>query len=97
MSAESIAASIIMVVQGYLLLGLVFAILFALVLAGRLDPSARGSSWGFRLLVIPGVALLWPLILSRVLRGRQTPVECNAHRACAARRYGDGDATRQRR
>ena len=71
--------------RGYLALGLVFAVLFVLLGVQRVDPAARGSSWGFRLVVIPGVALLWPLLLSRWWRGRETPVERNAHRRAAAR------------
>ncbi len=64
-------------------LGLAFAVAFVLLGIQRVDPSARGASWGFRVAVIPGVVLLWPLLALRWLRGRQTPVERNAHRAAA--------------
>jgi hypothetical protein len=86
MNAESIAALIVSMVQTYLILGLLFAASFVLFLANRIDPSAKGSTWGFRVLVIPGVALLWPLLLIRLLRGQQQPMECNAHRRLVARR-----------
>lgn len=51
----------------YLLLGLVIAVLFA-AFVQRLEPSARGGSILFRLLLVPGATLLWPVILARVLR-----------------------------
>ncbi len=63
----------------YLLVGCVFAIPFVLVGAKRIDPTAHSGTWGFRLIIIPGVALLWPLLLLRWIRGNH-PVECSAHR-----------------
>jgi hypothetical protein len=46
----------------YLLIGLVFSIAFVAVGAARLDPAARGASWRFLVLLIPGGTLLWPLL-----------------------------------
>jgi hypothetical protein len=89
MSAEEIVRAALWVCQAYLALGALFALAFVLVLAPRLDPAARGSSVGFRLVIFPSVALLWPLLASRWLRGRYKPIECNAHRRCA-RRAGSG-------
>ena len=34
----------------------------------RIDPAARGTGWGFRLLVFPGVVALWPLLAVRWMR-----------------------------
>ena len=53
----------------YLALGAVFAIWFALAGVRRLDPAAGDGAWGFRALLLPGAALLWPLLLPRALRG----------------------------
>ena len=52
----------------YLGLGVLFALPFAARWAGRLDPAAAAGSWGFRILIVPGAVLLWPLLLYRVLR-----------------------------
>ena len=49
----------------YSLAGLAFAIPFALRGAGAIDPAARHAGWGFRLLVIPGSAALWPVLAKR--------------------------------
>ncbi len=65
----------------YLLFGMLFGIAFVLRGAGRIDPGAREAGWGFRLLILPGAAALWPILLRRWLRGAQAPpVERNAHR-----------------
>lgn len=52
----------------------------------RLDSEAQGSGTGFRLLIAPGVAVLWPLFLSRWLRhSTAPPLEKNPHRLAANR------------
>jgi hypothetical protein len=63
--------------------GLVFAVVFAASGAGRIDPAAKGAPVGFRLLIIPGAAALWPVLLSRWIRGAHPPIERNAHRNAA--------------
>jgi len=47
--------------------GAVFAVAFVLFGIHRIDPVAEHSPIGFRLIVIPGVAALWPLLLTRWL------------------------------
>lgn len=70
----------------YVAVGFVFAILFAIFGAQRIDSQAPGSTLGFRLIVIPGATALWPLLLSRWARGAgDPPGERNAHRNAASR------------
>lgn len=57
----------------YLEVGLAVALLFAAYGVDRLEPSARGGSISFRILIVPGAALLWPLIVKRALRARTRP------------------------
>jgi hypothetical protein len=52
----------------YGLAGAVFAIAFVLFGIHRVDPVAEHSPIGFRLIVIPGAAALWPLLLTRWFR-----------------------------
>lgn len=54
----------------HLALGVLVGLPFVLFV-GRLEPSAQGGSIGFRLLILPGAILLWPLVLARVVRRRQ--------------------------
>ena len=65
-------------------IGGVFAVVFSLLGARRIDPAARGSTLGFRLIVLPGAAALWPYLAWRWLRGAAgPPAEKNAHRRAA--------------
>lgn len=66
----------------YLVCGLAFAVPFALWGVQKVDGHAVGAGWGFRLIIIPGTMLLWPLLLGRWWRGRaHPPTERTAHRA----------------
>ena len=80
----TIATWLVRVLEFYLLAGVLFAVVFAWRGAGRIDPTARGGTWGFRLLILPGPALLWPFLAKRWLRGFDSPPdERNAHREAA--------------
>ncbi len=73
----------------YLLLGLVFALWMITGRIKKLDPAADGGTIGFRLLIIPGMAVFWSLFLKRLLGGvSQPPVETNSHRRAAAEGKG---------
>ncbi len=50
--------------QAYAALGLVTAVAFLAFGLARVDPGARGA-YGFRPLLLPGLILLWPLVLVR--------------------------------
>ena len=52
----------------YGLAGIAFAGGFVIFGIHRVDPVAEHSTIGFRLIVIPGVAALWPLLLTRWLQ-----------------------------
>lgn len=74
----------------YLGLGLVFALVFVTRGVDRIDPVAADGTRGFRILILPGATLLWPLLLRRWAGGTREPrSETNAHRR-AARRSPEG-------
>jgi len=52
--------------------GAVFAVAFVVFGIHRIDPVAEHAPLGFRLIVIPGAAALWPLLLNRWLRARRS-------------------------
>jgi hypothetical protein len=76
--AITMAALITYAALAYLGIGVAFAIAFALRGAQAIDSCAVGSHWGFRVLVIPGAAALWPIMLRKWIGARSTPRE--AHR-----------------
>lgn len=84
-----LAAELLLTAVGlYLGLGLVFAVPFLLAGVARIDPRARQAGLGFRLMILPGVAIFWPLLARRWLRLQPPPEEGNAHRRAAARGRG---------
>ncbi len=75
MNAESIFSIVMLIIAGYAAAGLLFGLLFVIVGAGRLDPNARGASIGFRILILPGLLVFWPLFAYRWIVGRDEPPE----------------------
>jgi len=57
----------------YLVIGLAFAIFFVIWGAAKIDPAATESTVGFRLIIIPGAALLWPVLAKRWWQGANPP------------------------
>lgn len=64
-----IANTLVMMTGAYLAVGAVFALLFAWRGAAVIDHAASSTGLGFRLLVIPGAALLWPWLARKWARG----------------------------
>src|SRR5689334_24344981 len=70
----------------YLGAGGIFAIAFVPRWVGRVDPLAAHGTVGFRMLIFPGVTVLWPIFAVRLIRGvSEPPDEWTAHRALAQR------------
>lgn len=65
---EVLARALLGLLAVHALMGLLFAASFLTRRIERVDPSARGSGWGFRLLILPGVVALWPLLWARTRR-----------------------------
>ena len=69
----TLATWLVRLTGAYLAIGLAFAIPFAFMGVGRIDPVARDGTVGFRLLILPGAAALWPLLAWRLITGRTAP------------------------
>lgn len=68
------AAELLVTALGlYALAGALFALFFVTLGAKRIDPDAAGMPLRARLVVFPGAAGLWPLLLVKVLMGRGLP------------------------
>ncbi len=84
---ETIAKLLVSVLSIYAGAGLLFGLWFVLRGVNRVDPAARGSTRGWRVLILPGVTALWPLFVLRLARGLdKPPEEHNAHRDAAGGR-----------
>lgn len=49
----------------YAMFGLAFAVWFSIIGVNRIDSAARTAGIGFRMLIVPGAAALWPWLLRR--------------------------------
>jgi len=55
----------------------------------RIDTTAARGTIGFRILITPGLVLLWPLMLKRAIRGAGSPpTERGPHRDAATGGHG---------
>ena len=78
---EIMANAFVYGLEVYTGLGFVFALVFVWAGVQSLDSEAQGSGVGFRLLILPGVAAFWPMLLYRwTKRLTEPPVEHNPHR-----------------
>jgi len=66
MAAELFVAALTL----YAAMGVVFAIAFVSRGVARVDEHAAGAGFGFRLIILPGVAALWPVLLHRWIGAR---------------------------
>jgi hypothetical protein len=58
------ASVLVLVLEVYAATGVAVALVFLTVGVGRVDEAAS-HSYAFRVLLVPGVILLWPLVLIR--------------------------------
>ena len=65
--AETMVAGMLL----YGLFGVLFGFAFVTLGVGSVDPAARGGPIGFRLLIFPASAALWPLMLFKWIRRRR--------------------------
>ena len=80
----AIANSFVVLFAVYLGLGFIFALFFVTIGAGKIDPTAKAGTLGFRLLIIPGTIAFWQLLARRWWQGAtEPPEEKNSHRLAA--------------
>ena len=70
--AQSIANFLLIAAAAYLLVGFVFAILFAFRWVDEFDEEANGAPLMFRLLIIPASMLLWIYLVKKVREKRKS-------------------------
>lgn len=63
MAIMKLIETLLVAVGIYCSVGFVFGVVFALWGVAKLDDAARGTSGWFRLLLIPGSIILWPVLL----------------------------------
>lgn len=71
------------IIAAYLGVGLLFALPFVFIGVAKIDAPTAAAGFWFKLILIPGSTVFWPLLLKRWLRGEPPPAEHSAHRASA--------------
>ena len=74
--SEAAAEVLVLALGVYTAIGLVIGLVFAVGGAGRIDPAAKGKGMPFRvrLMILPGIIGLWPLMLRKLLTQKEPPV-----------------------
>ena len=74
--SEGLASAIVMGLGLYFAIGLLVGLAYLFGGAGRIDPAAKGKGmpWRVRLLILPGVLGLWPLMLSKLFSQTEPPI-----------------------
>jgi hypothetical protein len=57
-------------IAAYMGMGLVFGLVFVVRGIGVVDPAAEHASWACRVLILPGTAALWPVMLQKWVAAR---------------------------
>ena len=66
----NVAEWIVVVLVGYAAAGIAVGLWFVVAAVTRVDPAAKGAHPLFRVMILPGVAALWPWALRRWLMAR---------------------------
>lgn len=78
---RTIAETIVWLLTVYICLGLTCAAPFLIYGLPRIDKNAEGASIWFRLIILPGFLIFYPLLMWRWFAGTgEPPPENNAHR-----------------
>ena len=74
--SEATAEAIVLGFGLYLAVGLLVGLAYMFGGAGRIDPAAKGKGMPVRvrLMILPGVIGLWPLMLTKLFVRKEPPV-----------------------
>lgn len=59
---------LLIIVLTYLVLGVLFVIPFLMKGLTKIDEGANDSTIGFKIVIIPGVIVFWPVLLSKWMK-----------------------------
>ena len=60
--------TLLIIAAVYLAVGVLFVIPFLIKGLNKVDEGAHGSTIGFKIIIIPGVIVLWPVLLSKWMK-----------------------------
>ena len=74
--SETAAETLVLAMGIYVGLGLLVGLIFMFGGAGRIDPAAKGKGLPLRarILVLPGIIGLWPIMLTKLFVQKEPPI-----------------------
>lgn len=57
-------------IGAYLVLGFLFSLVFILKWIYLLDEASNETSWNFKLTIVPGCIVFWPVLLKKYLHAK---------------------------
>lgn len=72
--SPSWAEGMLAVLAVYLAVGALFSVVIAAKGIARIDAGAHDMPWSARLLILPGLVALWPLMLMKCWKQKGPPV-----------------------
>jgi len=67
-----IVSLVFIVLAVYMMAGIVFTVLFQIKGLSKIDEGVHGSTIGFRIIIIPGCIVFWPVLLKKWIRTSRT-------------------------
>jgi hypothetical protein len=64
---------VMIIVAIYLVMGILFVIPFLVKGITKVDEGAHGGSFGFKMIIIPGVIVFWPVLLRKWMHKPPSP------------------------
>ena len=71
---------ILIIMLVYLVLGIFFIIPFLIKGMSKVDEGTHGSTIGFKIIIIPGVIVFWPVLLSKWMKGNRNHGDTGSQR-----------------
>jgi len=73
---EGLANTIVTAFGIYMLIGLIIGLIYIIGGAAKIDPAAKGKGLPLqaKLIILPGLVGLWPLILKKLFTQTEPPV-----------------------
>ncbi|HXL54691.1 MAG TPA: hypothetical protein VN958_00450 [Chitinophagaceae bacterium] len=70
-----IVSLVFIVLAVYMMAGIVFTVLFQIKGLSKIDEGVHGSTIGFRIIIIPGCIVFWPVLLKKWIKVSRTSVD----------------------
>lgn len=66
--AETIINIALVIITIYLLAGVIFSLVFVTKGIKQIDEGTHGTGIGFRLIILPGCIIFWPVLLKKWIK-----------------------------